>query len=231
IYNVSVNYAFIFHWEILLLNLGNVRLVGGGSDCAGRLEVYHKGSWGTVCDDSWDLADSQVVCRQLQCGTPLSAPVTASFSQGTGPIWLDEVGCLGNESFLWECPSAEWGQHDCGHKEDVAVMCSEFKMLRLSEGCSGQAEVYYNFTWGSICANSMTDTTASVICKQLGCGDKGVFKETVSRLRAAPRWLDNIHCRKQDSALWQCPSSPWGQNDCWNTEAAEITCSGTRIIM
>ncbi|MBN3326625.1 DMBT1 protein, partial [Atractosteus spatula] len=236
---------------ISLLAQHSLRLVGGGDDCAGRLEVYHNGSWGTVCDDSWDLADSQVVCRQLQCGTALNAPVPASVSQGTGPIWLDKMECLGNESSLWECPSAGWGQQDCGHKEDVTVLCSErappagptntsfssnlsfsqevshpeHKQLRLSAGCSGQAEVYYNGTWGSICANNMTDTTAKVICTQLGCGDQGNFKETVSRLNAAPRWLDNIHCRKHDSTLWQCPSSPWGQNECWSTEGAEITCS------
>ncbi|MBN3322179.1 C163A protein, partial [Atractosteus spatula] len=204
----------------------SLRLVGAGDDCAGRLEVYHNGSWGTVCDDSWDLADSQVVCRQLQCGTALSAPVPASFSQGTGPIWLDEVGCLGNESSLWECPSARWGQHDCGHKEDVRILCSDHTLLRLSTGCSGQAEVYYNDTWGSICANGMTDTTAAVICKQLGCGDKGTIRETNSRLRPDPKWLDFISCRKHDSTLWQCPSSPWGQNDCTDREVANITCSG-----
>ncbi|MBN3321291.1 WC11 protein, partial [Atractosteus spatula] len=203
----------------------SLRLVGRGDDCAGRLEVYHNGSWGTVCDDSWDLADSQVVCRQLQCGTPLSAPVPASFSQGTGPIWLDEVGCLGNESSLWECPSVGWGQHDCGHKEDVRILCSDHTLLRLSAGCSGQAEVYYNGTWGSICANGMTDTTAAVICKQLGCGDKGTIRETNSRLRPDPKWLDFISCRKHDSTLWQCPSSPWGQNDCTDQEVANITCS------
>ncbi|XP_069054185.1 antigen WC1.1-like [Lepisosteus oculatus] len=203
----------------------SLRLVGAGSDCAGRLEVYHNGSWGTVCDDSWDLADSQVVCRQLQCGTALSAPVPASFSQGTGPIWLDEVGCMGNDSSLWECPSAGWGQHDCGHKEDVRILCSDHTLLRLSAGCSGQAEVYYNGTWGSICANSMTDITVAVICKQLGCGDKGTVRETNSRLSPDPKWLDFVSCHKQDSTLWQCPSSPWGQNDCTDREVAEITCS------
>ncbi|XP_066552383.1 scavenger receptor cysteine-rich type 1 protein M130 [Amia ocellicauda] len=199
-----------------------IRLAGGGGPCAGRLEVYHSGSWGTVCDDSWDLADSQVVCRQLQCGMALSAPVPASLSQGTGPIWLDEVGCLGNESSLWECPSAGWGQHDCGHKEDVTILCSEHKQLRLSEGCSGLAEVYYNGTWGSVCFNGMEKETVSVICRQLGCGD-GVRVQDVSS--TAVKWLDLVKCRRHDSTLWQCPSAAWGQNDCTDEEAAEISCS------
>lgn len=103
-----------------------LRLVGGDNPCAGRLEVLHKGTWGSVCDDSWGEEEDQVVCKQLGCGKSLSPPSKARkrYRPGAGRIWLDDVLCLGKEKSLESCQHRLWGYHDCTHEEDVAVMCS-----------------------------------------------------------------------------------------------------------
>ncbi|XP_031747603.1 deleted in malignant brain tumors 1 protein [Xenopus tropicalis] len=206
-----------------------VRLVDGTGRCAGRVEVYHHGEWGTVCDDSWDVEDANVVCRQLRCGHAIST-TNAFHGSGTGKIWMDDLKCLGNETSLWDCPSSAWGLHNCQHKEDVGVICSESTDLRLVGGtheCEGRVEVYYNGGWTSVCDNAMGENTVSIICKQLNCGVSG----TISSLHeygeaGGPFLLDNIKCRKNDITLWQCPSKPWTRDICSKREAAKIKCSG-----
>ena len=87
------------------------------------MEIFYNNTWGTVCDDSWDFREAQVVCRQLGFDGALEAVSYAQFGQGTGPIWLDDVACFGNEQTLAECLSSPIGQHNCRHYEDAGVRC------------------------------------------------------------------------------------------------------------
>ncbi|XP_074427285.1 scavenger receptor cysteine-rich type 1 protein M130-like [Larus michahellis] len=205
-----------------------VRLVNGPGRCAGRVEIYYQGSWGSVCDDGWDLSDAAVVCHQLGCGGALEAVGSARFGEGSAQIWLESVNCSGAEAALWDCPSGSWGQHDCGHKEDAGVVCSEFMALRLENGtnCSGRLQVFYNGTWGSVCSNSMTPETVSLACKELGCGDRGSLEtqRPYGRL-SGTAWLDRVECGERNSSFWQCPSAPWHPQSCDDLrEETHITC-------
>lgn len=209
-----------------------ITLIDGGSRCAGRVEVYYNDTWGTVCDDYWDLTDGHVVCKELNCGYALNVTVSGWFGQGSGPIWMDNVNCSANNSALWQCPARARGENDCFHKEDAGVICSEHKAIKLVNGanpCQGRVEVFFNGTWGTVCEDFFGDENARVVCAHLGCGSgKPVLQSSVFGQGSGQIWLDDVKCRLHDSLLWQCPSSPWGQHDCNHGHDVGVICSESK---
>ena len=101
-----------------------VRLVDGPTNHEGRVEVYHNGVWGTVCDDGWDWNNAQVVCSELDLGYAVSAIPGAFYGQGSGQIWLNDVNCVGTELTIVNCSHSGWGSHNCSHGNDASVKCN-----------------------------------------------------------------------------------------------------------
>ena len=42
-----------------------IRLAGGSNHREGRFEICFNNTWGTVCNNGWNLLDAKVVCRML----------------------------------------------------------------------------------------------------------------------------------------------------------------------
>ena len=101
-----------------------VRLVNGPVVHEGRVEVYHNGEWGTVCDIGWDLNDAQVVCSELGYGNATNAVHDAFYGWGTGRSWLYNVNCAGTEGTIGNCSHRGWGYYYCSHRNDAGIRCS-----------------------------------------------------------------------------------------------------------
>ena len=187
----------------------SVRLVDGPSPREGRLEVYHNGTWGTVCDEGFSNPSARVVCYMLRFG--YGGQVIANrYGAGSGPIWLDDVRCNGTETDIGHCRHGGWGR-DYGRDSEceyVSVSCNT--SVRLVGGPNpreGRLEVYKNGTWKTVCdnrySNRFTHAEARVVCFMLGYVYTGRFIGTRYGAGSGRICLD-VQCNGTEIDIGNC---------------------------
>ncbi|XP_017282854.1 deleted in malignant brain tumors 1 protein [Kryptolebias marmoratus] len=212
---------------IVCMNNKPLRLVNGTNRCSGRVEVYYEGQWGTVCDDKWGMHEADVTCRELNCGSALSVKFKAFYGRGHDQVWLDDIECIGNEKSLSDCPHRGFGEHDCDHSEDAGVLCSEtLRLINGTDRCSGRVEVFHNGRWRKVCNNNNWSVKeASLVCKELGCGNPKKTQDVFSFGDSAlPGSISR--CSGNVSTLGQCVL----EEHAGSCTGASVACAGNRPI-
>ncbi|XP_077419545.1 lysyl oxidase homolog 3B isoform X2 [Vanacampus margaritifer] len=164
----------------------------------GRVELFYKGEWGTVCDDDFSISNANVLCRQLGFVEASGWTHSAKYGKGQGKIWLDNVQCGGGERSIGACKSRGWGNSDCTHDEDAGVVCKDERIpgfvdanvieahvdenkleeVRLRAVLAaakkrlpiteGVLEVKYKDGWAQVCDAGWTVKNTRVVCGMLG---------------------------------------------------------------
>uniref|UniRef100_A0A8C1JV61 Soluble scavenger receptor cysteine-rich domain-containing protein SSC5D n=1 Tax=Cyprinus carpio TaxID=7962 RepID=A0A8C1JV61_CYPCA len=197
-----------------------IRLINGADSCSGRVEVLHDGQWGTVCDDGWDQTDAAVVCRELNCGNVIEAKSAAYFGPGVGPVWMGDVQCTGTEASLVNCTSTKWGIQSYFQDSPAGPPPGKGEVLTNGIGfCSGRVEVLHDGQWGTVCDDYWDQTDATVVCREIGCGNVIEAKSVAYFGEGSGEiWMDNVNCNGTESSLMDCKTLGWGIHNCVHSE-------------
>ncbi|KAJ8035421.1 Deleted in malignant brain tumors 1 protein [Holothuria leucospilota] len=212
---------------------GDIRLVDGTNNCEGGVEMWYNGQWGTLCGDSWNMANARVICRQLGRGPPVSANTEDQFEGGTAHIVLYDVSCQGDEERLPNCPGGGFVSHDCGGGKYAVVNCTceaVNRNIRLADGnddSEGRVEVFYNGQWGTVCDDYWTMANAHVVCRQLERGSAiTTYKRSYFGQGTGDIVLDDVVCQGHEQRLIDCQSIQGrDQHDCTHSEDVGVKCA------
>uniref|UniRef100_A0A668A600 SRCR domain-containing protein n=1 Tax=Myripristis murdjan TaxID=586833 RepID=A0A668A600_9TELE len=201
----------------------DVRLVGGASRCAGRLEMKHLGVWRPVDELDFDLnlKSATAVCRQLGCGSAVSA------ERRQDPLheykWYLSSSCFLSGFTLRECVYSP---------DNLAITCSESDDVRLAGGasrCTGGLEVKQNGHWlpADEWNSEWSLKTAAAVCRLLDCGSvvsteerKDPSDQLVYQITSDPICMQSLSNMRECSSSLSKPSRT----------SVQINCSGNDII-
>ncbi|KAM8826053.1 scavenger receptor cysteine-rich type 1 protein M130-like isoform 1-T2 [Synchiropus picturatus] len=214
--------------EATVVCTGNVRLVGGPNECAGRVEFYDKGQWGTLCGEYWDLSDALVVCRQLNCGNPHQITSGLEYGRGSGNAWLKQIMCSNHESSLVQCRHENVPGRTCNASSIAGVICKDSLGVRLVETgrdeCRGRVEVRHAGAWQAVCDTEWTLSKAQTVCDVLSCGN-ALEALGGARFTSGVAVEASEACFQNQTSLQHCTNTGYSTAACGPEHGATVSCA------
>ncbi|XP_078685555.1 scavenger receptor cysteine-rich type 1 protein M130-like [Branchiostoma floridae x Branchiostoma belcheri] len=228
------NHDCVYRSAGVVCDPSRIRLIGGSGSNEGRVEVRPEDSmtWGTVCHNRFNMADADVVCRMLGYPNATQVRNDAYFGRGTGPIYMDDLRCDGNETSLFNCSYAGWTIHDCDHGQDAGVVCrtasSRIRLVGGSGPNEGRVEVRPadSSRWGTVCYNGFDLKDAEVVCRMLGYPNAyRIRPDAYFGGGTGPIYIEDLQCDGTESSLFNCSHRGWGIHDCDHWDDVVVVCA------
>ncbi len=212
-------------FEVLGCRDGIVRLAGGDDALQGRVEIYHDGGWGAVCDTNWDFKDATTVCRQLGFLEASEAKIGSYFGATDFPTVMDRVACKGTESYLSDCAFVCSDVQSCNNTAGVVCKPNTIRLVGGRNKTSGGVELFKKNTWGAICDTDWDIVDAGVVCRQLGfSGAKEAKSGSYFGEPEGPSYMQGVSCDGSEAKITDCPSHYWDEPKCNSTKTAGVVC-------
>jgi deleted-in-malignant-brain-tumors protein 1 len=208
----------------------NVRLTGVPNIAAGRVEVYHKERWNSVCIALIQLDISNFVCYILGYEVAYVVQYTPLLESGKRTVQVDSVTCytLGG-AHRSQCIPVVREQYNCTSGTQPEVYCDldvrVANPVSTNTTLSGRLEVFFDGEWGTVCNHEWDMEDATVACRQLGYSHADSAYPSICYGDSSKKiWMSEMRCRGNEVGLQHCAFSGWGKHHCSHIYDAGVSC-------
>lgn len=189
-----------------------VVMVDGSSEYEGRVEIYQKGRWGSLCKPLSHV-EASYICRHLgYLGGIASEP--GYFGEGSGVFWDMNFTCLLSRQCSIARPVLD--SSSCDHEYDAGVICDNMVRLWFEskndlkvKRNTGFLEIHHREEWIPVCSDNWTENNSKVACQQLGYNGGMATPPTEEVMTYHPDthvFYSNITCTGSEKRLTACES-------------------------
>ncbi|XP_024240911.1 scavenger receptor cysteine-rich type 1 protein M130 [Oncorhynchus tshawytscha] len=143
--------------------------------CWGKVEVCLDGACGGVCEDAWTDKKSDMLCKDLDCGSAIYPLSFLRKSQSAlNKITISSVHRTQQTTNISQCNMVKNVDQSYCKDKPAYVVCSGSVKARLMEHrdrCSGNVQVFYQGNWSPVCKTALNNKDVqNTICREQGCG-------------------------------------------------------------